>query len=137
MVFIAQLGVIAIMLLGENIFAAVGVPVPVWYDQWKDKKMAIIMATWFLGTMFRNSLISTGAFEVFYDGHQVGATVLLASALCNYQMGPARRPLASPLALLAFHLHLVSAHAGAHVQRSDYPKGRFTGKPPSRACNGS
>ena len=46
LVFYAQLALIAAFLLGERMFAALGVPVPVWYDQWKDKKMGIIMAIW-------------------------------------------------------------------------------------------
>lgn len=75
MVFIAQLALIAVMLLGRSIFAALGVPVPTLYEQWEDKKMAVIMAAWFLGNMLHNSLTSTGAFEVFYDGQQVRSRV--------------------------------------------------------------
>lgn len=60
-----------LLVLGDQIFAALGVPPPELYNQVKEKKLAMAMAVWFLGNMLHNSLTSTGAFEVFYDGQQV------------------------------------------------------------------
>ena len=65
------MAVIAVMLVGDNLFELLAVPPPALYQQYKDKRFAIIMACWFLGNMVHNGLTATGAFEVFYDGSQV------------------------------------------------------------------
>ena len=70
-IFVAQMAVIAVMLLGDRLFEFLAVPPPALYQQYKDNRFAIIMACWFLGNMVHNSLTATGAFEVFYDGSQV------------------------------------------------------------------
>ncbi|KAK9908239.1 hypothetical protein WJX75_004669 [Coccomyxa subellipsoidea] len=70
-VMVAQYGTIGALLGGEQLFAALGVPVPELYQQYKDKKTGIVMGVWLLGNALQNQLISTGAFEVFYDGERV------------------------------------------------------------------
>ena len=70
-VLVVQLGIAAIALAGEQIFQALNVPPPQLYLQYKDKKGAILLGTWFIGNMFQNSLLSTGAFEVYSNGQQV------------------------------------------------------------------
>ena len=70
-IFLAQMAVIAVMLIGDKLFELLAVPPPALYLQYKDKRFAIIMACWFLGNMVHNGLTATGAFEVFYDGSQV------------------------------------------------------------------
>ena len=68
---LAQFGLLALVLVGERAFAAVGVPVPAWYQQTQQQKLPVLMAIWFIGNMMQNSLSSSGAFEVFYDGQLV------------------------------------------------------------------
>ncbi len=43
----------------------------------KDKRLGIIAGAWFAGNMLSNSLLSTGAFEVYYDGQLVRPNALL------------------------------------------------------------
>lgn len=70
-VLAAQLALIGIVVFGDQLFAALGMPVPDLYNQVKDKKFMVGMATWFLGNMLQSSLHSTGAFEIFFNGTQV------------------------------------------------------------------
>ncbi|KAK9813674.1 hypothetical protein WJX73_002606 [Symbiochloris irregularis] len=71
LVFGAQIGVIALILLGERAFAAIGTPVPDWFQRAQQNKLPLLMGVWFMGNALHNSMMQTGAFEVFYDGHQV------------------------------------------------------------------
>ena len=66
-----QLGSIAAVLGGEQLFGFLGVPTPELYLRYKDRKAAVVMGVWFLGNALQNQLTATGAFEVFYDGHLV------------------------------------------------------------------
>lgn len=75
-VMVAQYGTIGALLGGEQLFAALGMPVPELYQQYKDKKTGIVMGVWLLGNALQNQLISTGAFEVFYDGERVSGDSL-------------------------------------------------------------
>ncbi len=74
-----QLGVIGVALAGEHVAQSLGVAVPEQYlAALREKRMVIIMGAWFVGNMIHNSLSSTGAFEVFYDGQLVRITVCMA-----------------------------------------------------------
>ena len=81
LVFYVQMGIIAVMLLGDRLFEFLALPPPAVYQQYKENRFAVIMGCWFLGNMIHNNLTSTGAFEVFYDGRQVGHTPLQLTAL--------------------------------------------------------
>ncbi|EIE21618.1 hypothetical protein COCSUDRAFT_56825 [Coccomyxa subellipsoidea C-169] len=70
-VAVAQYGSIGVLLGGEQLFGALGVPVPELYQQYKDKRTGIVMGVWLLGNALQNQLVSTGAFEVYYDGQRV------------------------------------------------------------------
>ena len=76
-VAVAQYGSIGVLLGGEQLFGALGVPVPELYQQYKDKRTGIVMGVWLLGNALQNQLVSTGAFEVYYDGQRV-------SGSCNF-----------------------------------------------------
>lgn len=68
----AQAGAILAALGGERIAEAAGVALPPQYvAALREKRMAIVMGVWFVGNMINNSLISTGAFEVFANGQLV------------------------------------------------------------------
>ena len=75
-VLVLQIGIAAVALAGEQIFQALNVPPPQLYLQYKDKKGAILLGAWFIGNMFQNSLLSTGAFEVYSNGQQVRSVSL-------------------------------------------------------------
>jgi len=64
----ATYSIIAILLFGDRIFAALGVPHPELYTSaMKSQGMAIFMI-YFLGSTITTNLQNTGAFEVSLDG---------------------------------------------------------------------
>lgn len=85
---VAQYGSIGLLLGGEQLFGAMGWPVPEIYQQYKDKRTGIVMGIWLLGNAIQNGLTSTGAFEVFYDGERVSNTLAILPhelQLCQIQ----------------------------------------------------
>ncbi|KAK9811297.1 hypothetical protein WJX72_001364 [[Myrmecia] bisecta] len=69
---VLQLGVIVVLLLGDYVFPAMGfAQPPELYQQLKDKKMVVVMGAWFVGNMLQNSLTSSGAFEIYFDGQKI------------------------------------------------------------------
>eukprot|EP00891_Asterochloris_glomerata_P004661 jgi/Astpho2/4661/Aster-00225 len=68
---ILQYILMAVVMFGDHIFPVLGVQPPALYQQVKDKKFGVIMGAWLIGNMLNNSLKSTGAFEVYYNGQQV------------------------------------------------------------------
>lgn len=67
----ASLGVIAATLAGEKIFPFLGMAIPPFVLSLQENKMGSVMGAWFVGNLVSQNLISTGAFEVFYDGKEV------------------------------------------------------------------
>lgn len=45
-------------------------PPPI-YEQYRDKKMGVIVGVWILGNMVQNGLTQTGAFEIYSNGELV------------------------------------------------------------------
>lgn len=74
---VAQYGSIGLLLGGEQLFPALGMPVPELYQQYRDKRMGIVLGIWLLGNALQNQLVSTGAFEVYYDGERVSCQIPL------------------------------------------------------------
>lgn len=72
-VFFAQLGISAIALAGDQIFQALNMRPPAIYEQYRDKKMGVIVGVWILGNMIQNGLTQTGAFEIYSNGELVRA----------------------------------------------------------------
>eukprot|EP00798_Chlamydomonas_sp_ICE-L_P002095 gene2095-18153_t len=66
----AQIGALIIIVMGENIFAMLGMPRPPdWYvEKVQNQKFGMAMGVWFVGNYLCNAIVQTGAFEVFYDG---------------------------------------------------------------------
>lgn len=76
-VTLAQFGAIALALVGEQVAGALGFVIPPHLlATLREKRMVIIMGAWFAGSMINNALVSTGAFEIFYDGDLVGGAHL-------------------------------------------------------------
>lgn len=102
-----------LLVLGDQIFAALGVPPPELYNQVKEKKLAMAMAVWFLGNMLHNSLTSTGAFEVFYDGQQVEQRIKRSAASCTTTTTIDILPYAWPLQASAVGADCISQNTTA------------------------
>jgi hypothetical protein len=62
-----QYAAITAAIFAERVLPMLGYPVTVELAQAiKQKRVGVIVGTWFLGNMVMNSLTSTGAFEVFF-----------------------------------------------------------------------
>ncbi|KAF3789460.1 SelT-like protein [Nymphaea thermarum] len=67
-----QMGVIAVIVAGEQIFPRLGYMVPPpWFYSLRANKFGSIASTWLLGNMVQSFLQSSGAFEVFCNGELV------------------------------------------------------------------
>jgi hypothetical protein len=69
-----------------------GVPVPPWQEYLTANKMSTCGMTWFMGNTLAQNLVSTGAFEVYYDGDLVFSKLLTGKL-------PVVRPLSRPTAM--------------------------------------
>uniref|UniRef100_A0A6M2ET83 SelT-like protein n=1 Tax=Populus davidiana TaxID=266767 RepID=A0A6M2ET83_9ROSI len=66
-----QIGVVGIVLGGEQIFPMLGVRTPPWYYSLRANKFGTIASTWLLGNALQSFLQSSGAFEVYCDDELV------------------------------------------------------------------
>ncbi|XP_031504824.1 selT-like protein isoform X1 [Nymphaea colorata] len=67
-----QMGVIAVIVAGEQIFPRLGYMVPPpWFYSLRANKFGSIASTWLLGNMVQSFLQSSGAFEVYCNGELV------------------------------------------------------------------
>ena len=64
----ASMSAIVFTLAGDRIFPALGMAPPGFVKMLQDSKLQSCAAAWFLGNTVQQNLISTGAFEVYYDG---------------------------------------------------------------------
>eukprot|EP00897_Mesotaenium_endlicherianum_P001620 jgi/Mesen1/1486/ME000132S00430 len=64
-----QMAALTLVFAGERILPHVGFPeLPAWYLRVRDNRMGAAAATWIVGNVANNALISTGAFEVSFAG---------------------------------------------------------------------
>jgi len=70
---LSYLKLVAIVLVasGYNPFLALGMDTPQFYEWAVSNKIYACLMSWFLTGMFENSLMSTGAFEVYYNDLQI------------------------------------------------------------------
>ncbi|KAF8402634.1 hypothetical protein HHK36_010723 [Tetracentron sinense] len=69
---VVQVGVIGIVMAGEQIFPRLGfVTPPPWYFSMRANRFGTIASTWLLGNFMQSFLQSSGAFEVFCNGELV------------------------------------------------------------------
>lgn len=67
-----QFGTIGLAIIGEQLAGVLSINIPAHYlAALREKRMMLIIGIWFAGSMIHNALMSTGAFEVFYDGKLV------------------------------------------------------------------
>ncbi|THG06679.1 hypothetical protein TEA_012547 [Camellia sinensis var. sinensis] len=73
-----QMGVIGIIMAGEQIFPMLGfmVPPPSYYYSLLANRFGSIATTWLLGNDLQNFLQSTGAFEVYLNDEPVSVSAL-------------------------------------------------------------
>ncbi|CAM8949138.1 unnamed protein product [Rhodiola kirilowii] len=66
---VVQVGMIGVMMGGEQIFPRLGYAVPPpWYHKLRANRFGTISTTWLLGNFFQSFLQSSGAFEVYCNG---------------------------------------------------------------------
>ena len=64
----AKIAAMVFVFFGDTICQKLGIPVPTWYNDVKEKKFIIIMALFFLGGMMSNAIRGmTGAFEIYVN----------------------------------------------------------------------
>ncbi|XP_008805282.1 selT-like protein [Phoenix dactylifera] len=68
---IVQVGAIAAVVAGDQIFPRLGITPPPWYFNLRANRFGAIATTWLLGNFAQSTLQSTGAFEVFCNGDLV------------------------------------------------------------------
>ncbi|MED6193596.1 hypothetical protein PIB30_021072 [Stylosanthes scabra] len=69
---VVQIGVIGIVVAGEQIFPMLGfVAPPPWYYNLRANKFGTVASTWLLGNALQSFLHSSGAFEVYFNGELV------------------------------------------------------------------
>eukprot|EP00735_Rhodelphis_limneticus_P015228 TRINITY_DN9416_c0_g1::TRINITY_DN9416_c0_g1_i1::g.237::m.237 TRINITY_DN9416_c0_g1::TRINITY_DN9416_c0_g1_i1::g.237 ORF type:complete len:132 (-),score=6.70,sp/Q9STZ2/SELT_ARATH/33.33/7e-17,Rdx/PF10262.4/4.1e-08 TRINITY_DN9416_c0_g1_i1:294-689(-) len=56
---------------GDTLFPVMGVTPPSFYQHMKDNKLQTFLASWILGNAGSQAMMSTGAFEIMYDGQIV------------------------------------------------------------------
>ncbi|XP_028752996.1 selT-like protein [Neltuma alba] len=69
---VVQIGVIAVVMAGEQIFPMLGyVAPPPWYYNLRANKFGTMASTWLLGNALQSFLQSSGAFEVYFNDELV------------------------------------------------------------------
>ncbi|KAJ8448317.1 hypothetical protein Cgig2_021945 [Carnegiea gigantea] len=68
---VLQVGVVGVIMAGDQIFPRLGLVPPPWYYSLRANRFGTISATWLLGNFLQNYLQSSGAFEVSVDGELV------------------------------------------------------------------
>lgn len=71
---VVQIGVTVVVVAGEQVLPMLGfAALPPWYYNLRANKFGTIATTWLLGNALQSFLLSTGAFEVYFNGELVGA----------------------------------------------------------------
>eukprot|EP00048_Salpingoeca_helianthica_P009877 m.142083 g.142083 ORF g.142083 m.142083 type:complete len:107 (+) comp14966_c1_seq3:2587-2907(+) len=68
---VGYLAGIVLLLAGDHIFPLLNIPPPQIYRDAQANKMAWIFGLYFFGNTISNSLMNSGAFEVYVDGELV------------------------------------------------------------------
>jgi len=84
LVQLAYMSCIALLLFGNYIFPVLGIPPPQIYYDVQANKLAWVFGIYFVGNTICNSLLSSGAFEVTYQG-QVVWSKLAQGRLPNWE----------------------------------------------------
>ncbi|KAK3269178.1 hypothetical protein CYMTET_22364 [Cymbomonas tetramitiformis] len=71
MVSVGMMGTIGMTLAGDKIFSMLGMAPPEFYTSLTSNKFGTCVGAWFIGNTIYQNLISTGAFEVYYNGEAI------------------------------------------------------------------
>ena len=72
LVNLGQLASVGLTFFGEKICEMVGMPTrPEFVQNMQSNKMGSAMGAWFIGNTASQSLLNTGAFEIYYDGEVI------------------------------------------------------------------
>lgn len=69
------MGVMGMMLAGDQMWRWMSLPPPALYLQMKENRFMVIMASMFIGNIISQSLSSTKAFEVYFNGRTVWSAI--------------------------------------------------------------
>jgi len=77
----AMMGTIALTLGGDQLFDALGMPPPQseYYNIMQQNKLYTCAGAYFLGNTVVENMLSTGAFEIYYDGKLVSSKIKTGS----------------------------------------------------------
>lgn len=90
---LVQMAGFGFVVFGEKIFEALGYAAPpeLFVQNVAGNKFGVGIGIWFVGNFLQNQLLSTGAFEVYYDGTLVGGwfccAAVWASCGCWFAVG--------------------------------------------------
>ncbi|KAL9255048.1 SelT-like protein [Drosera capensis] len=68
---VVQIGAVALLVAGDQIFPRLGVVPPPWFYSLRANRFGTISAVWLLGNFFQSYLQSSGAFEVYLDAEPI------------------------------------------------------------------
>jgi thioredoxin reductase-like selenoprotein T len=66
-----QVGAMATLMAGDQIFPRFGMVPPPWYYSLRANRFGTMASIWLFGNLAQSSLQSSGAFEVYYNGQLV------------------------------------------------------------------
>lgn len=65
---VVQVGAVAVIMAGDQIFPRLGMTPPPWYYSLRANRFGTISAAWLFGNFLQSYLQNSGAFEVHCDG---------------------------------------------------------------------
>jgi len=85
MVQVLQFGVVIVTFAGDLLFVNLlkypaNGPFPSFYESMREKKMMVALGSWFVGNSIAQGFMSTGAFEIAYDGKLVYSKLATGSS---------------------------------------------------------
>nr|DAD26234.1 TPA_asm: hypothetical protein HUJ06_027702 [Nelumbo nucifera] len=84
---VVQVGVIGIVMAGEQIFPRLGyMTPPPWYFSMRANRFGTIASTWLFGNFVQSFLQSSGAFEVYCNGELVSDSSRSTSFMTSDQI---------------------------------------------------
>jgi hypothetical protein len=74
---LVQMAGFGFVIFGEKLFESLGyaAPLELYVQHVAGNKFGVGVGIWFVGNFLQNQLLSTGAFEVYYDGTLVSVVV--------------------------------------------------------------
>jgi selT/selW/selH-like putative selenoprotein len=71
MVTLVQLAIVGLVLFGARLFEMLKLEQPGWLNYLTTNKFSACMMIWIFGNVVSQNMLSTGAFEISYDGSMI------------------------------------------------------------------